>query len=828
MRGKKELFALAAAAMGFATAVLALVLSLADSFERSFADSARELLGGDVSIRLSQRDFSEEEIEWLRANSAGFSQMRAARMLASGKNGARIARLKTADDSYPLFGKATVKGGGDVLAVIGGGAEDGIYPAVVSEGLLAQLSLALGDVFSVGGMTVSAAALIATEPDPDPTLILNDVLVLVHEKHFLAAGIVRPGLLISRYARVQLPPETGEEEWRARLEERFPDGGWRVRGINRALPRLQNIVEDAREFLALAALTAMLIAGVGIGGAMSAFLSSRLRAIAVVKMLGGSARLIRIIYLFMAVFVVGAGALAGVVFGQAALLFAAPKLSEHLPLTLTAIWSWGALGKAMLLAFLISAVFVLPPVMHYARANPLALFSGGARADDLPGLRAGERLLVAGVAAAAVVLVPLEGDDKIFVLGAAAAAGTLFLLSHLAAGLAGKFAKKAPPPFSWGLLAVSRNRRQAAASAMSLGIGLAALAAISNVEGNFNEVVEGALRDEIPAMFMIGVLPNQVEGLREMLSEADAEANMRAVPIVRGRITHLAGKPVSEYDPPQEFAWILRGDRGFTWSENDDFVGENSRIVEGEMWGGDDNGQLLASFDAEAAEAFGLEVGDAVQINILGKPATATVANLRLIQWERFDINFVVVLSRPPFANVPHGYFAAVRGISEQAARRAQREMGERFANVTPIVSGEVVDAAQKMLAKIAALLRAVTLLLLSGAIPVVIAALAESRHRRLRDSVAMRLVGTPASGVTLAALTELACTALVCVLPAVLFGMAGGWFVIGAIFDLPWNARAGEAAALIAQAVAFFLVLGGISVFRIVRSPPYPLLRND
>ena len=828
LRGKKEIFALATAAMGFATAVLALVLSLADSFEESFSSSARELLGGDVAIRLTQREFSDEETQWMRDNSIGYSLMRAARMLATaGENQPVIARLKSVDDAYPLFGDFIVEGGGDMQSIIQSEAVGGAYPAIVSRNLMEQLSITVGANFAAGGMPLYAAAVVEAEPDPDPTLLLNALLILVHEKHLLAAQVVQPGMLVSRYARVKLPPQTTSEQWREKLEQKYPEGGWRVRGKDDALPRLQHIIEDMRAFLALASLAAMLIAGVGIGGAMNAFLSARLRAIAVVKMLGGNAQLIRRIYLCLAAVIVGAGAIAGIAAGQAALLYFAPQLSNFLPLTITAIWSWGSLGMALLLAFLISAIFILPPIMHYARANPLALFGGGARADDLPGLSMRERLIIGAFALLTIVVLPLEGEDKIIVVGVAATAALLFALSRLAAAAAGKLAAKTPPPLSWGLLAVSRNKRQAATSAISMGVGLAALAAIVNVEANFNAVVNSALRQEVPGLYMIGILPNQVEPLRASITKEDADATMRSVPIVRGRITHLAGKSVAGYDPPDDVDWILRGDRGMTWSEDGSFIGESSQLVAGTVWADDMEGKIQMSFDAEAAAAFGLQLGDSVRVNILGRPMTAYITSFRKIEWQRFNINFVMILSQKPFANVPHGFFAAAY-IKEDAARRMQRIIGAQFPNVTPVVSGEVFDTAQVMLGRIAALLRAITLLLLAGAVPVVIATLAESHHRRLRDSVAMRLVGAPGKSITAAALTEMSCTALVCILPAVLFGMAAGWFVISTIFELPWVPRLADAAILITLATLFFLLLGGISILRIVRAPPFPMLRND
>lgn len=465
--------------------------------------------------------------------------------------------------------------------------------------------------------------------------------------------------------------------------------------------------------------------------------------------------------------------------------------------------------------------------MHYARANPLTLFGGGARSDDLPPLQWGEKLFLTLCALAAAALLPLEGGDKVVVIGIAATALLLLILARIITAIAAKAAKITKPPISWGLLAVSRNRRQSMASAVSLGIGISALAAVINVEGNFNAVVGGALRQQVPAIYMIGVLPQQVDKLREIIKGEDENAIINAVPIVRGRITHLAGKSVEEYQPPPEQRWILRGDRGMTWSPDGDFVRQSGDIIAGTVWqpGLDDTIQM--SFDEEAAMAFGLQLGDEVRVNILGRQMTAVITSFRRINWQRLNINFVMILSQKPFANVPHGYFAAAF-MDDAAARRAQRKLGAEFANITPVVSGEVFDAAQQILGNVAILLRAITFLLLLGAMPVVVAALAAGHRRRLRDCAAMRLVGAPATKIAAAAMVEMICTAIVCVLPAVGFGMAAGWFVVDKVFQFRWQPLLADAAVLILLSSLFFIILGAISAIRTTRIPPITLLRND
>ena len=65
-------------------------------------------------------------------------------------------------------------------------------------------------------------------------------------------------------------------------------------------------------------------------------------------------------------------------------------------------------------------------------------------------------------------------------------------------------------------------------------------------------------------------------------------------------------------------------------------------------------GPPLVSFEAELARGLGLKVGDRVTVNVLGRNITATIANLRKVEWRNFGINFVMVFSPNTFAGAPH------------------------------------------------------------------------------------------------------------------------------------------------------------------------------
>ena len=164
---------------------------------------------------------------------------------------------------------------------------------------------------------------------------------------------------------------------------------------------------------------------------------------------------------------------------------------------------------------------------------------------------------------------------------------------------------------------------------------------------------------------------------------------MQRVPMLRGRITQMNGTPVEEITPPPDFAWILRGDRGLTWARKPPSAG--SRITDGEWWPADYSGEPLVSFDARAAKAFGLGIGDMLTVNVLGKEVSARISNLRRIDWTSLGINFVMVFSPGLLERAPQSEIATVQVASDQELA-LERAVVAQFPNVTAIRVKEVLE----------------------------------------------------------------------------------------------------------------------------------------
>ena len=824
-RGDKGLFAMSALTAAMAAALLAATLSLADLFQNAFDREARALLGGDVAVRLSQRDFKDNEVLWLENNSRKISRVNTARVLAAANNNARLAGLRAVDQNYPLAGAVEMEGGEYSPDILFAQNDDGTWPAIAAPALLKLLGLQSGDVFSAAGITLRIADILVRNPDPDRRMWFGTPSVLISNDAMRASGLLGPGGIVERNIRVLLSENESPKEWRERLNAEFPEHDWRARTPDEAAGGARRFIERMRKFLALASLAAMLVAGIGAGGAVSAFLRARMRAIAVLKMLGARAEVVRRVYLFLSLAFVAVGAVVGIVAGELAVMLTAPALSPSLPFPLQAEWSWPAALRSFLIAMLTGVAFAAPPVARFARLNPAALFNAGGREDDLPALTARDWIL-SGVAAAGVAaLAPLEWSEKILMVYVALAAAGLWGLALWLARGAETLAPKCGGALRLGLLAVARNRRQAAGCVVSFGLGVAVLTATMDAEANFRAAINDALRAEAPTFYMLGAREEQLAPLEDELKKLDESARLRALPYLRGRIIRLDGAAASELEAPPGLGWVLRGERALTWIADDSYIGA-SRVVAGKIW--DENeSRPQASFDAEAAAAFGVEIGDELVLKILGRPLTVVVTSLREIDWRTFDINFVLFLSERPFGSAPHTFMGAAF-MDPDAADKARGVSARLFPNVALLDMGRLFDTAGRLLGLVGAILRAVGFFMLLGGFPIVAAAIVGAHRRRLREAAVLRLLGVRRRVIVGAGIWEFATMGILAAVPAAVLGLAASYAAVEQVFELAWSPQWAAALGLVFGAVAVFLGAGAAGLARAAKEPPLNRLRNE
>src|ERR1019366_3893319 len=192
---------------------------------------------------------------------------------------------------------------------------------------------------------------------------------------------------------------------------------------------------------------------------------------------------------------------------------------------------------------------------------------------------------------------------------------------------------------------------------LSLGLGIALLVTVIEIDGNLQRQFAAELPARAPSFYFLDIPADQAERFDAFVRAQAPEAKLEEVPMLRGRIVSANGIPAENLKPKGGAAGVLQSARGIPYSGE---TPAGSRLVEGKWWGPDYAGPPLLSFEKKIADGPGLKLGDPVPVNVLGRNITTRIANMRTVDWESHGINFVMVFSPHAFDGAPHSHLATL------------------------------------------------------------------------------------------------------------------------------------------------------------------------
>ena len=314
LRGGLAGFRIFLACLMLGVAAIGGVGSLAASVGAGIAADARDVLGGDIELRLLYRPASDEQ----RAFFARFGAVSEARELramaraAADDAGRRLlVELKTVDGAYPLYGATALDPPLPLAAALE--RRDGVWGAVADRALLERLGLRPGDRLRVGDLDYRIAAVLQREPDRGAGLFSLGPRLMAASDSLAATGLIQPGSLITYDYRLRLPAGGDPDAFAAAVRQAWPSAGWRIRGLDEAAPGLKRFVDRTALFLTLVGLATLLVGGIGVANAVRAYLAGKAATIATLKCLGAPGGLVLQTYLMLVMLLAAGGVVAGLV-----------------------------------------------------------------------------------------------------------------------------------------------------------------------------------------------------------------------------------------------------------------------------------------------------------------------------------------------------------------------------------------------------------------------------------------------------------------------------------------------------------------------------------
>src|SRR6516225_9150477 len=518
LRGGLRGFGVFIACIALGVLAIAGVGSVAASLIEGIGKAGRVILGGDLAFSLIQREADDTERAFLDAHGAVSvaANLRAmARPLArptahpaspvltnrptdASGLAATLVEVKAVDDRYPLFGALTPEPPLPLAALLA--PSDGAFGAAADPLLLTRLDLKIADRIKVGDAEFELRATVTGEPDKLAGAISLGPRLLMSEAALRASGLLQPGSLVRWQYRLRLPEPRSSDGAVAAVEKQaqaeFPEAGWEIRSRSKASPQLERNVERLSQYLTLVGLATLLIGGVGVANAVASHLARNRDTIATLKALGASGGGIFAAYCTEIIAVALFATLIGAALGAALPFVITYVFAAILQLPVEPAVQPGVLTLSVAYGLLTALAFSLWPLGRAHDISVSMLFR-----DQVAGERSWPRAryiaasgAIVAILAALAVFTTYDHRIATFFLAAAAA---VFVLLRLIAALVMWVARRAPRQNSTVLrLAIANIHRAGALTPsvmLSLGLGLAILVTIAEIEGNLHREFAAAL-----------------------------------------------------------------------------------------------------------------------------------------------------------------------------------------------------------------------------------------------------------------------------------------------------------------------------------------------
>ena len=832
MRGGLSGFYVFVACIALGAMSIAGVGSLAASLNDGLAREGRVILGGDLSFSLIQREAKPEERAFLQSHGevSTTASLRAMSRIASGD--ATLVELKAVDKAYPLFGKVTLAPDMPLDEALA--QRDGAYGAVADPTLLARLAIEPGARITVGNIEFVVRAALTNEPDKLSVGIGFGPRLMVSEEALRATGLLQPGSLVRWKYQLKLPGAGHEAAVKAVADDarvKQPNAGWEIRNRTNASPQLERNVNRFTQFLTIVGLTALLVGGVGVGNAVKSHLDRKRATIATLKALGASGRRVFAIYLTQVILLALIGGVIGAALGAALPFIVVGVFGSIIPLPIVPAIQAPELILSLVYGLLTALAFAMWPLGRAHDVPVGALFRDVVAAQSSWPRRSYMALTALAIVALGTLAVLLAYDRRVALIYVGVAAA-VFVLLQLVGMLVMAMARRVPRARSTGLrMAIANIHRPGALTptiVLSLGLGIALLVTVIEIDGNLRSQFAKELPARAPAFYFLDIPSDRAPDFDAFVAKQAPGAALDEVPMLRGRIVSAKGIAAQDLKPSEDAAWVLQSDRGITYSAT---VPNGSRLTDGEWWAPDYRGPPLVSFEKRIADGLGLKVGDTVTVNVLGRNITATIANLRTVDWQSLSINFVLVFSPHVFDGAPHTRLATLTypdgGSNAEQENRIIRAVAQDFPMITTVRVKDALDAIGSLIGNLVLAIRGASGLTLLVAALVLGGALAAGHRHRVYDAVILKTLGATRLRLIGAYTIEYLLIAAATAVFGVLSGTAASWLIVTELMRLPFSWQPGAALIATLAAVLVTVVLGLAGTFSALGQKPAPVLRN-
>ncbi len=722
LRRERRVFALWIFCLSVAVTGLLVVDVFRHSLSETLRLQGRKILSADLSVSARRPIQEAEQIKIQQILPKDSTTSHVTEMLAmltfetNGQIATRLSSVRFVDDPYPLAGDLVVEQNGVTKNLRG--QDLGASPSAwLARDLATLLGVKQNDKIKIGQLEFVVSGW--TEKDSTQSFRLGAMAprVYVHRRHLTQTALIQEGSTFSdslfwSWPTTDLTPELPPVK--KKLEALLQDPGIQVtiptdleQGPFRVLSRLL-------DYLGLTGLVTLCLGWTGVFYLGRRWLSLERTTTGILKCLGLTVSQVRLLLLLKLTLILLAGVLTGGALAWSAAQALFPLVRESLPSEFQLVWSWYSGIVLLLIGPLAGGLMLLPLLNAVVRQDALTLVRGDS--EPKPSLWDLSLTSVVTLALFAALTVVQARSWTVSGIFFGTLIGTVIVLAAVASGLH-RFAlrpyfKKKGAELGWllHLTFALWLRRQ------GLLVLLITVTAMSGLLSQLVPHLEKTLVGELsappdfnrPALFLIDIQDEQLTDLSGLLS-ANKVGISESAPFIRSRILQVNGQ---EFERKQAGDWATREqevearfrNRGVNLTYRRELAA-GDRVVAGKTWAElEQSGDVPEiSVEQSYAERLGLKLGDILQFDIQGVEVQGKIANLRTVDWSRFEPNFFITFKPGVLDEAPKTWIMTVRRSEHRTPVETQSLIAKEFPNITSINVREALDNATELFLKLAA-----------------------------------------------------------------------------------------------------------------------------
>lgn len=829
-----------------------LLESFQEGMRSSLGQNAQEGLGADVAISV-RRQFSDAEkaaLNNLIPPQADVSRQFELFSMVTRGTYSRLTQVKGLEGAFPFYGRLTLASDrprqallensnekaalGDIALRMDSATESSGRGIWISPEFAQQFNVKVGEFIELGGKSFVIRDIVVDDPTQTFRSLSLAPKVYVSRAGLMETNLIQFGSTVSEIWFLKLKKNAlGDIQ---ALEDKFkvaiPDPAVRFTHALEAGQDAGRSLGMLFDFLGLGALVGVSLGAFGMAALVRSWLSQKTKSYAIYNALGISSAGTQRIFAWQILIVATVTTVASMLLVGAGLPLLKGLLQPWLRTELTIGLSLWSVFKGWVMITL-GSLGVTLPFLAVLRAIPTSqLFNEGN--PSLARTTRYSMLLWIPLFMAFWYLSVSEANS--YKIGSFFVASLFFSYALLAA-LGWSFFRilgrvRRPWWVRHGLLYLARQPILLT-TFVALSIGSLLTTLIPQIRSGLYYELIGDGRNHPPAYFLFDIQDEQIEKVREVVRQNNAELG-HVSPMIRARVLEVNGIPYERMAKTEGFvtreeeAEMRFRNRGVNLSTRESLSDAES-IVAGQPFRGryEGEGPVELSVEKSYAERMNFKIGDLIRFDVQGVDVEGKVINLRKVRWTTFQPNFFILLQPGALEDAPKTWLADLSGVSIEVGGKIQNELAATMANVSIIDVGFLVKKGLEVLDKMALALQVMASLTWIVGVLVLMSILYRQVLIQEWDATLLRLLGT--SGKDLFFLFQVEFGVLVTVasffgtLLSLAMSLGLGWFLFDGAFHLD------------AMSLLFTLVVMGVASlgltaffsFRLSRTNPARVLES-